>query len=137
MEPRLIKRNRVHVALDHDHLFDRLRPFELFQEIDVVERFALIEHHGLLGVFILGKVGFFEQSSAEPHHLVKGVDDGKDQPSALRIDKSAVFRLRQHAAVEQVLLRIAPAREIFGQGIEIERRAEAEFLDRRRRELPP
>ena len=58
MEPRLIKRNRVHVSLDHDHLFDRLRPFELFQEIDVVERFALIEHHGLLGVFILGKVDF-------------------------------------------------------------------------------
>lgn len=47
-------------SFDDNDVLNGLLAFELFQKIDVIQGFALIEKHGFLGVFILCKIRLFQ-----------------------------------------------------------------------------
>ena len=64
------------------------------------------------------------------------VDDGNDEPSALKIVQSAVVADAACPALRTFLARVAEREKVGGETVEVERCAEPEFLRKRRRDPP-
>ena len=102
------ERNGIHIPFHHDDVADTRRFLFLFQKVDVIQIFALVEQSGLPRIFVFGEIRLFKNAAAERDDVVHGVDDGKDEPTALRVHQTVFFfRFDDGAAVENIFARKA------------------------------
>ena len=87
--------------------------------------------------FLTRLVGLFHDPAAKGDHLVHVVDDGIDEPLALRIEQTPLLRADAGAAFHDVIGRKPAVKQKRGQRSKIQRCAETELLDRGGRDPPP
>ena len=107
VKARLVEGDHVDVAL-HQH---QVGPLGALGEVEGVDQPALVEHHGLRGVQVLGPLHPRQDAAGEAHHIPPHIDDGEHEPGAELVVDAAVFPSHRQARVDEFHLAVALFRE--------------------------
>ncbi len=103
LEARLVERDHIHIAFDHDELARGEGGFARGGEVEQCR--ALVEQLGLGRVEIFRLRGVVERAGAEGDDAAARIEDRDDQPVAEAIEgAAAVIGLHQEAGLEQLAL---------------------------------
>ena len=107
VKARLVEGDHVDVAL-HQH---QVGPLGALGKVEGVDQPALVEHHGLRGIQVLGPLHPRQDAAGEAHHVPPHIDDGEHEPGAELVVDAAVFPSHRQARVDEFHLAVALFRE--------------------------
>ena len=113
VKSRLMEGNDVDVALNQH----QVGPLGILGQVQGINQPALVEHHGLGGIEVLGPLLPRQNPAGKARHLTPHVDDGEHEPGAELIVHAAVFPGYCQAGVNQLHFAETPGCEGFCQGV--------------------